>query len=129
VVETNDGVGRHTSVIPEAPALGGGGVVTGASPVLYIPLVRSPELTHFRETLWLEISEAGSGILGYYHPDQWVPHITIGFGDMSKDILPSVLCLLSERDFHWEITINTLALIYDTGTQQELKARFSFGRS
>jgi hypothetical protein len=79
--------------------------------VLYIPVVRSPELTHFHETLWQEISEAGSGILGYYHPDQWVPHITIGFGDMSKDILPSVLCLLSERGFHWEITINTLALI------------------
>jgi hypothetical protein len=53
-----------------------------------------------------------------------MPHITIGFGDMNKDNLSRIIPWLAERAFNWEITINNLALIYDTGTKQELKARF-----
>ncbi len=102
------------------------GIFTGTSPVLYIPVVRSPELTRFHETLWPEISQAASGIVEYYSPEQWMPHITIGFGDMSKDKLGHIVRFLSERSFTWEIPTNNIALIYDTGTKQELKSRFDF---
>jgi 2'-5' RNA ligase len=100
------------------------GIFTGASPVLYIPVVRSQELTQLHAELWQEISPASSGVQEYYHPDQWMPHITIGFGDISKDNLSQIIPFLAERDFNWEITVNNLALIYDTGTKQELKSRF-----
>ncbi len=100
------------------------GIFTGASPVLYIPVVRSRELTELHEELWETTSTTGSGIQEYYHPDQWMPHITIGFGDLNKDNLPQIIAALATRDFNWEITIDNLALIYDTGTKQELKARF-----
>ncbi len=43
---------------------------------------------------------------------------------MNKDNLSRIIPWLAERAFNWEITINNLALIYDTGTKQELKARF-----
>src|SRR6266699_4694566 len=66
---------------------GGLGIFTGPRPVLYIPVVRSPELMQFHEALWQEISSAGSGIEDYYHPAHWVPHITLGIGDMKKDKL------------------------------------------
>ncbi len=94
------------------------------SPVLYIPVVRSLELTQLHEELWQEISPVSSGVQEYYNPDQWMPHITIGFGDISKDKLLQMIPLLAERDFNWEITVNNIALIYDTGTKQELKSRF-----
>jgi 2'-5' RNA ligase len=100
------------------------GIFTGFSPVLYIPVVRSLELTQLHEELWKEISPASSGVVEYYHPDQWMPHITIGFGDISKDNLSQIIPFLAERDFNWEINVNNLALIYDTGTKQELKSRF-----
>ena len=102
----------------------GSGIFTGASPVLYIPIVRSLELTQLQQELWEQISTASSDIVEYYHPDQWVPHITIGFGDISKDNLSQIIPFLAERDFSWEITINNIALIYDTGTKQEMKSRF-----
>lgn len=35
---------------------------------------------------------------------------------------------LSERDFNWELTVDHLALIYDTGSKQELRSRFEFGK-
>ena len=100
------------------------GIFTGASPVLYIPIVRSLELTQLHQELWKQISTASSGIVEYYHPDQWVPHITIGFGDISKDKLSQMIPLLAERDFNWDITVNNIAFIHDTGTKQELKTRF-----
>ncbi len=100
------------------------GVFTGASPVLYIPVVRSLELTQLHQELWEQISTVSSGIVEYYHPDQWMPHITIGFGDISKDNLSQIIPILAEREFNWEITVNNIALIYDTGIKQELKSRF-----
>jgi 2'-5' RNA ligase len=100
------------------------GIFTGASLVLYIPVVRNLELTELHQELWEQISPSCSGALEYYHPDQWMPHITIGFGDISKDNLPQIIPFLAERNFNWEITVNNIALIYDTGTKQELKSRF-----
>ena len=100
------------------------GIFTGASPVLYIPVVRSLELTQLHEELWQEIATASSGVQEYYHPEQWMPHITIGFGDINKDNLSQIIPFLAQRDFNWEITVNNIAVIYDTGTKQELKSRF-----
>jgi len=53
-----------------------------------------------------------------------MPHITIGFGDISKDNLTQIIPFLAERDFNWEITVDNIAVIYDSGTNQELKSRF-----
>jgi len=100
------------------------GVFTGTSPVLYIPVARSLELAELHQELWQEISPASSGVQQYYHPNQWIPHITIGFGDISQDKLSQIIPFLAERKYHWEITVNNIALIYDTGTKQEPKSRF-----
>ncbi len=100
------------------------GVFTGTSPVLYIPVVRSFELTQLHQELWQEISPVSSGIQEYYHPYQWMPHITAGFGDISKNNLSEIIHLLAERDFNWEFTVNNIAFIYGTGTKQEMKSRF-----
>src|SRR5438552_9728070 len=45
------------------------GIFTGASAVLFIPVVRSLELTQLHQELWQEISPASSGAQQYYHPD------------------------------------------------------------
>ena len=100
------------------------GIFTGTSPVLSIPVVRSLELTQLHQEIWQEISPVSSDALEYYHPDHWMPHITIGFGDIGKDNLSQIIPFLAERNFNWEITVNNIALIYDTGTKQELKSRF-----
>jgi 2'-5' RNA ligase len=91
---------------------GGLGIFTGPHPVIYIPIVRSPELMQFHEALWQEISCTGSGIEDYYDPSHWMPHITIGIDDMNKDNLSQIVRYLAERDFNWEITVDNIALIY-----------------
>jgi 2'-5' RNA ligase len=103
------------------------GIFGGLQPVVFIPVVRSSELTRFHQALWQAISQAGSGIVDYYHPDQWVPHITLAHGDLDLGNLPDVVHFLSERSFNWEILVDNIALIYDAGTEQELEIRYEFG--
>lgn len=91
---------------------GGLGIFPGPHPVLYIPVVRSSELTQFHEALWQELCNTGQGILDYYHPDRWMPHITIGIGDINKENLSQIVRFLAERDFYWEITIDNIALVH-----------------
>ncbi|SRR5437588_3536785 len=105
------------------------GIFTGHYPVLYIPVVRSLELTQFHQALWSEVYKTSLGIQNFYRPEQWVPHITLGFGDINKYNLPDVIRLLSERNFNWEITINNIAFIHDRGRKQELRSCFDFNQS
>lgn len=96
-------------------------------PVLYIPLVRSRELSALHERLWEELSRFGAGVAEYYRPDMWVPHITLAHGVIDRGKLSELVYALSERQFHWEISVNNLSIIYDTGTEQGLRCRFNLG--
>lgn len=89
------------------------GIFTGSEPILYIPVVRSPELTQFHEALWQEIFNTGSSIEDHYHPTRWVPHITIGIGDMNKRNLSQIIRFLVKRDFNWEISIDNVVLVHN----------------
>lgn len=100
------------------------GIFTGEAPVLYIPVVRNPALTQLHELLWRELSNTGDGILEYYHPDHWIPHITIGFGDLHSDNLAHIVRYLNERTFSWQIMVNNLTFIGNSGTGQEVKYRY-----
>src|SRR5262249_51070462 len=85
--------------------------------------LRSLELLQLHEEVWNELSEAGTGIQEYYSPAQWMPHITIGFGDITSENLPAIMRWLNERDFTWEFTVDNLAI----GTDQELHSRYDIG--
>jgi 2'-5' RNA ligase len=104
------------------------GIFAGTPPVLYVPIVRTQELSGFHATVWKQAAPTATGTVDYYRPDHWLPHITLASGDIHKDNLPDVIRLLSERTLVWHITINNLALIEDTGEEQRVRFRFEFGR-
>jgi len=100
------------------------GIFTGLRPVLYIPVVRNSELTEFHQRIWDEISQAAINPRDYYHPSRWMPHITVADLDLNHQTLGQIASMLSKRSFMWELTIDNLALIYDTGRGVELRMRF-----
>jgi 2'-5' RNA ligase len=100
------------------------GVFTGSMPVLYIPIVRTQELSQFQQALWHEVSKTGLGIIDYYHPERWLPHITLAFSDVHSKNLLAAIQFLSEQTFTWEITVNNLSLLESIG--QEPKKHFQF---
>ncbi len=103
------------------------GVFTLAHPVLYIPVVRSPELSALHREIWNEISHTSNcDVAAYYQPEMWVPHITLAHGDIDHEKVSEIIRVLAARNFHWEMMVNNLSLIYDTGTEQGLRCRFNF---
>ncbi len=105
------------------------GVFSGVHPVLYVAVVRSPTLTALHQKLWQELAGASAGAVEYYHPERWMPHITLADGDVLKDHLSDVVRMLSARAFGWGFEVNNLSLIYDTGTTQEVRLRFDLPSS
>jgi 2'-5' RNA ligase len=102
------------------------GVFTGAHPVVYISLVRSPELSQFHKMLWDELGDAGVGVYDHYKPEGWVPHITLAISDVDTVNLPHIMKFLSKRDFYWEIPVHAISLVYSTGTEYGLRARLDY---
>lgn len=103
-----------TSVAPFTVRTAGLGIFTGGLlPVLYVTVVRSPHLTRLQEILWLRLATGSAGIVEYYHPDQWVPHITLGQGDINAENLPAVLRLLKRYQFEWYFTADNIAVLYN----------------
>lgn len=103
------------------------GIFTVANPILYIPVVRSPALSELHAQVWRTVRQVVPGAVAhYYHPEEWAPHITLAHGDIDQDRLAEIVRVLSRRNFHWEVSVNNLAIIYDTGKQQGIRCRFNF---
>jgi 2'-5' RNA ligase len=97
------------------------GMFSGLNPVLYIPMVRTLDLSQLQARIWNEVEKASQDSIGYYRPEMWMPHITLFDGDGLREHLPLIVTRLNEQVFSWDIEINNLALIYDNGTGQEVR--------
>jgi len=103
------------------------GIFTRKLPVIYLPVVRGPELAaaHAR------IAEAAAPITmapnEYYANDVWIPHVTIAEGDVDILVLPEIVRRFGERDFRWEMHVTNFALIRASETVQEVCFRCDFG--
>lgn len=103
------------------------GIFCAAKPVLHVPVVRSRELERLHEEVWRALGQPPVGdVARFYGPEMWVPHVTLAQGDLDPDRLAEVVRALSTRDFHWEMEVNNLSLIYDIGSEQGLRCRFNF---
>lgn len=90
------------------------GVFTGESPVLFVRIVRSPQLSEFHARLWETLNGLGEGVIPHYHATNWIPHITLGMGDVTPDHLALIIQWLQNRPFRWQMTINALLFIEKT---------------
>ncbi|MDB4895600.1 MAG: hypothetical protein JWN15_1862 [Firmicutes bacterium] len=106
---------------------GGLGIFPGPRPVLFVPVVRSARLSRLQQALWRPMTGVATDVQGYYQPSFWMPHITIGYGDMDPEMLGRVVTHLSTRSFAWEIPIDNLAVIYERDGTQGVEFRLAFG--
>lgn len=103
------------------------GVFSGDAPVIYMPVVRSPELTRLQLALWSAGAVACGQPLAEYHPAAWIPHITLAQGDLSDARLGPVMSTLSRMDLYWEFEVDNLAIVRGRGDRpQELVGRYGF---
>lgn len=107
---------------------GGLGIFTGPAPVLYVPIVRSPELTRFQVAVWSAASVAAEKLDQHYHPASWVPHVSLAFGDTTPAKVAAAVELLSGRELAWDLELGNLAIVKGAGNKpQELVGRYPLG--
>ncbi len=94
-------------------------------PIFFLPLVRTRTLTELHEALWPELSAIATGIFQRYSPEVWMAALALT-PDLEKDISSELVRFLLDRDLAWEMRIDNLSLLRDTGTRQALEYRLEF---
>lgn len=116
----------HETAPFEVQTTGLGVFTGGLKPVVYINVVRSPQLSAMNAALWSLLAEWSAGIVEYYHPWQWAPHITVAHGDFGQDALPQIMAILSRFDLVWTLAVDNLTLLYTDDTAKQDEVQFQF---
>lgn len=102
------------------------GVFSDSDPlIVYIPVVRDSHLSAFHSRIWGEGETAGSDFQEYYRPERWTPHITIA--PVERAELPSVMSLLSEYSFYWDVEVDNIATIQGDAPNRRVKHQTPLG--
>lgn len=96
------------------------GLLPGASPALFIPVVKSPALAQFQHTIWQHLQDTADGICRHYHPDEWVPHISLAVHDLHEGNLGQAVQWLIQQNLNWEMPVNNLAYIVEIPDQDSV---------
>jgi len=85
------------------------GMFCGTLPIVYIPVIKDPSLRHFHQQLWKLIAPLTSQVSTYYSPREWIPHITLAYGDIHPEALGCAFQQLAYRPIGLEIPIEKIA--------------------
>lgn len=100
---------------------------TGDAATVYLPLVRTPELTSFQLQVWSAAMAVADKGIAHYHPGEWIPHVTLAVG-VAPDLAAEVVRLLAGRSFDWVFDIESLSVIAGAGHKpQELVGTWALG--
>lgn len=87
------------------------GVFSRELPIVYIALVKDAGMMEFHKNLHDLLRNLAIGPNKYYHPENWMPHITLVFEDMGYGNISCVMKRLVFRSFEWTFMVDNLALI------------------
>jgi len=87
------------------------GLFSGPNPVVFIPVVRTAELSTFHQRVWETIQPLGSEISPLYGPTSWVPNITLAYADVTPLNIPCVMQTLAFQTYSWEIRVDNISFI------------------
>ena len=87
------------------------GLFPGESPVLYLPVVKSPRLMALHRSIWDQILPYSQEANTFYAPNRWVPHITLAMRDLTTENLPCALASVASEPRELTSIVRTVALV------------------
>jgi 2'-5' RNA ligase len=106
------------------------GVFTGEKPVLYLPVVKSIEMTSLHEKIWDQVFPFSKEQKLYYSPNLWVPHITLAINDLTEENLACAINAIAFDSVELFVKINNLAIArYEDKKAGDIIEQFQFGKS
>ncbi len=107
--------------------ISGLGIFTGVRPILYLPVVRVPEVSEMHRRVWDAMEDVCTAPVDYYRPARWVPHVTLAEDDLDDATLGAAVRMLSTRSLPSAASVDNLTFIDASGSQPKLNGRFKFG--
>jgi hypothetical protein len=90
------------------------GLFPAPVPVLFIKVLRDPILDALHKQLWERMQSLGREMSLYYNPENWLPHISLAYGDLTSEQVPEVRAWLeAQDDYRWEMEINNICYIHE----------------
>jgi hypothetical protein len=99
------------------------GVFNAPPPLFFLPLVRTDALTALHGRLWTELAPTATGVMDRYAAERWFATVNLA-PDLERDISRELMPFLLGRDLAWEITVDNVCVLHDTGVRQVLGERF-----
>lgn len=103
--------GIASQLTPMTVISSGLGIFSGPTPVIYIPVSKTCEFVKVHKQLWEALEPVAVHSNPYYATDDWVPHITLAYGDVNPEKLACAIQRLAFQKYEWLIKICNLALI------------------
>src|SRR5450759_3562562 len=100
------------------------GIFGGSKPILYVSIVKTPELLAIHQQIWNKVRRYLVNPQDYYLPENWMPHITIAYGDLTPANLACAIQNLVFETMSFEILINNISVIFNTPEGMGIKASF-----
>lgn len=102
------------------------GIFTGLLPVVYINLVKDRFLIEWHSELWLKMRPFMIGPNPYYHPERWIPHITLAYHENDYHQLGCAVLDIAYQPIDFTFSIDNLAIITQTDdpTQNGLRNKY-----
>ena len=90
------------------------GIFPAPNPIVYVPVVRTAELTQLHAKLWPQLEALAQESNSHYTPDRWLPHITLGYNnDITLEKLGPISQWLHQQTINWTITIDNFYVLSD----------------
>jgi len=89
------------------------GIFPGPEPVIFIPLVKDRALLEAHQIIWDRFQSVGEGLSTYYSPENWVPHISLAYQDVTRENIGEVMGALAFEPVNWEMPIDNITFIYE----------------
>lgn len=93
------------------------GSFSGDNPVIFIPVVRTAELSALHRQVWERIRPHAIEISPLYSPDNWIPHISLAYADVTPQNIPCVIQKLAFQTYNWDIRVDNISFINETNGQ------------
>lgn len=92
------------------------GLFPAPVPVLFIAVRRNPSLDALHARIWEVMQPLAKGLS--YDPRDWLPHITLAYGDLTSAQVPQVRAWLEAREaYEWVFDVTNLSYIYEPDGQ------------
>lgn len=92
--------------------------------ILYAPVVKTPVLFELHQVVCGELAKLGGQIPPLYHPERWVPHVTLAQGDTSRGTYGQAVDLVLQQDLRLSFEVRNLTLFDWIGPRYEPCDRF-----